>query len=71
MYSKVVPSVKNGGKVTLNAMSKSMAMRTLKKFSCHNLKLDPFSIRIKLLLVVILARVIIEQRIINKQNKLI
>ena len=44
-----------------------MTPRTIKRFSCHDLKLEPFSIGIELKLAIILAELFIdEQRTTNK-----
>ena len=59
------------GESTLNARPRSMIARTIKRFSYHDLKLEPFSIGIELMLTIILAADITEQRTINKQNKLL
>ena len=68
---RVLSSVRGGGESTLNVRSRSMITRTIKRFFCHDLKLESFSIGIELMLTIILAVNIIEQRITNKQNKLI
>ena len=46
-----------------------MTERTIKRFFCHNLKLESFSIGIELMLTVILTADISKQRITNKQKK--
>ena len=46
-----------------------MTARAIKRFSYHDLKLELFNIRIKLMLAVILAADIIDQRTTNKQTK--
>jgi len=46
-----------------------MTPRTILRFSCHDLKLEPFNIGIELMVTVILVGVISEQRTTNKQTK--
>lgn len=56
---------------TPNTKSRSMIVRTIKRFSYHELKLELFRIRIQLMLAVILVPDITEHRATNKQNNLI
>lgn len=50
--------IRSEGQLSFNARLRSMIARTTKRFSYYDLKLEPFTIGIELILVVILAKVI-------------
>ena len=60
LSSTVLLSVRGRGVLTLNAKSRSMIVKNIKRFSCHYLKLEPFSITIRLMLAIILVADITE-----------
>ena len=51
---------KRWGESTLNAMLRSMIARTIERFACHDLELEPFSIEIELVLAIIVVVDVIE-----------
>ena len=55
LLSEVLLSIKSVKESILNTKSESMIASTIKIFSCHDLKLESFSIGIELMLAVILA----------------
>jgi hypothetical protein len=60
--SEVLSSLRGGGESVLNARSRSITPRTIKRLSFQDLKLEPLSIGIELILAVILAGLIAEKR---------
>lgn len=55
LSSSVLSSIRDRRESTLNAKSRFMNARAVKSFSCHDLKLEAFNMRIELMLVIILA----------------